>query len=49
MSAFKNEGQEGKTGSVWGLAPVGGGGYQERVWEGEYGGNIMYSCMKMGK
>jgi hypothetical protein len=35
---FSNKGQEGKTGPVWRLAPVGGGGYKERVWEGEYGG-----------
>jgi hypothetical protein len=26
-----------------------GGGYRERVEEGEYGRNTMYSCMKMGK
>jgi hypothetical protein len=25
------------------------GGYKERVKEGEYSGNIMYSCMKMEK
>jgi hypothetical protein len=24
-----------------------GGGYKERVQEGEYGGNSMYSCMKV--
>jgi hypothetical protein len=30
MSLPKNEGQEGKTGPGWGLAPVGGGGYKER-------------------
>jgi hypothetical protein len=23
------------------------GGYKERVLEGEYGGNILYSCMKL--
>jgi hypothetical protein len=38
MSFFRNKGQEGKTGPVWGLAPVGGGGCKERVQEGEYGG-----------
>jgi hypothetical protein len=32
-----------------GLAPMRGGGYKERVEEGEYGGDIMYSCMKMEK
>jgi hypothetical protein len=21
------------------------GGYKERVWEGAYGGNILYTCM----
>jgi hypothetical protein len=31
MSFFKNGGQEGKTGPVWGLVPVGAGGYKERV------------------
>jgi hypothetical protein len=28
---FKNGRQEGKTGPVWGLVPVGRGGYKERV------------------
>jgi hypothetical protein len=27
----KNGGQEGKTGPVWGLVPVGQGGYEEKV------------------
>jgi hypothetical protein len=31
------------------LVPVGGGGHKERVQEGEYGRNVMYSCMKMEK
>jgi hypothetical protein len=31
MSFFKNGEQEGKTGPVWDLAPVGGVGYKERV------------------
>jgi hypothetical protein len=31
------------------LVPVGVGGYKGRVWEGEYSGNITYSCMKMEK
>jgi hypothetical protein len=26
-----------------------GRGDKERVWEGEYGGNAVYSCMKMEK
>jgi chitinase len=26
-----------------------GGGYKDRVKEGEYDGNITYSCMKMEK
>jgi hypothetical protein len=30
MSFFKTGEQEGKTGPIWGLAPVGGGGYKER-------------------
>jgi hypothetical protein len=28
-----------------GLVPVGGGGYGERVWEGEYAINTVYTCM----
>jgi hypothetical protein len=44
MPFLKNEEQEGKTGPVWGLGP--GGGYKERVKEGECDGNIMYSCME---
>jgi hypothetical protein len=28
---FKNAKREGKRGPVWGLTPVGGGGYEERV------------------
>jgi hypothetical protein len=31
MSFFKNRGQEGKTGLVWGLVPVGGEEYKEKV------------------
>jgi hypothetical protein len=31
MTSFKSGGQEGKTGPVWGLVSVGGGGYKERV------------------
>jgi hypothetical protein len=31
------------------LAPVGGGGYKERVKEAECSGNIRYSCMTMEK
>jgi hypothetical protein len=31
------------------LVPVGGGKYKERVWKSEYGGNIMYACMKTEK
>jgi hypothetical protein len=26
-----------------------GDGYKERVWEAEYDGNTMYTCMKMEK
>jgi hypothetical protein len=39
----KNGEQEAKTGPVQGLVGVGGGGYKERVWEGEF------SCVKMEK
>jgi hypothetical protein len=49
MSFFKNKGQEGKTVPAWGLVPVGGEGYREGVKEDEYGGDAMYSCMKMEK
>jgi hypothetical protein len=31
MSFFKNREQEDKTGPVWALVPVGGGGYKESV------------------
>jgi hypothetical protein len=31
------------------LVPVGRGGCKERVWEGEYGRNVMYSCKQMEK
>jgi hypothetical protein len=48
MSFFKN-GDEDKTGPVWGLVPVGEGRYKERVEEGECSRNIMYSYMKMEK
>jgi hypothetical protein len=37
---YKNEVQESKTGPVWGLVPVGGGGYNKRVKEDKYGGNV---------
>jgi hypothetical protein len=40
---------EDKIGPVLGLIPVGGGGYKEKVEEGEYGKNGMYSCRKMEK
>jgi hypothetical protein len=40
---------KGKTGPVCGLVPVGRGGCMERVKEGEHGGNIVYSGMKMKK
>jgi hypothetical protein len=32
-----------------GVVPLGGEEYKERMWEGEYGRNIMYSCVKMEK
>jgi hypothetical protein len=31
MSFFKNREQEGKTGPVWGLPPMGGGEHKESV------------------
>jgi hypothetical protein len=31
------------------MVPVGRGRCKERVQEGEYNGNIMYTCMKMEK
>jgi hypothetical protein len=34
---------------LWGLIPVGGGGHKKRVKEGKYGGNSMYSCLKIEK
>jgi hypothetical protein len=43
MSFFKNGEQEGKTGPFCGLVSVGGGRQKDRVKEGEYGGNIIYS------
>jgi hypothetical protein len=33
MSFSQNGKQEGRTGPVWGLVPVGGGGCKERVWK----------------
>jgi hypothetical protein len=44
---FKNGEQEGKTGPVWVLISV-EEGYRKGV-GGEYGRNIMHSCMKMEK
>jgi hypothetical protein len=50
MSFFsKTRGQEGKTGPVRVLVQVGGRGYKERVKEGKYDRNIIYSCMKIEK
>jgi hypothetical protein len=39
--------KEGKAGPFQGWVPEIGGGYQERVKEGGYGGCILYSCMKI--
>jgi hypothetical protein len=47
MSFFKktiNKRQEGETGPVQGYAS---GRYKERVKEGKFGGNILYSCTKI--
>jgi hypothetical protein len=38
---FSKTGQEDKTGSMWGLAPMGGGGHKERAWEGKCSRYIM--------
>jgi hypothetical protein len=42
--SLKNEGQEGKTGLFQGKE---GRGYREKVNECEYGGDILYSYMKI--
>jgi hypothetical protein len=42
---YKIKEQEGRTGTVWGLVPVVGGRYGERVWEGEYSANTVYTCV----
>jgi hypothetical protein len=47
MSFLKSGGKECKTGSVWRLVPVGWGRIKGKGVGGEYGGNIMYTCMKM--
>jgi hypothetical protein len=47
VSFLKNRRQEDKTGPVWGVVSVGGGGYKETLWKGKYGENIMYSCIKV--
>jgi hypothetical protein len=46
---FKIGEQDGKIGHVCGVGTKERGGYKERMKEGEYGGNIAYSCMKMEK
>jgi hypothetical protein len=47
MHFFKNGVQEGKTAPVLMLAPLWERGHKDV--DGEYSGNIMYSCMKMEK
>jgi hypothetical protein len=47
MPLFQNRSQKGKTGPVWGFIVLERGKYKEKVQEGGYGGDIMYSCMKM--
>jgi hypothetical protein len=45
---FKNGEKEGKTGPIWGAGTSGRGkDIRNRCKRGEYGGNNMYSCMKM--
>jgi hypothetical protein len=46
-SFLKNEGQKGKTSLVQVLVPVEGERHKERVKKSQYGGNTMYSCMKL--
>jgi hypothetical protein len=48
MTFFKNR-EEGKTGPSGSWHQWEGGGYKEGVQECDYGGKIMYSCMKMEK
>jgi hypothetical protein len=43
---YKNGVQEGKTGPVWGVGTRGRG---EDIKNGEYGGNIVYTCVQMEK
>jgi hypothetical protein len=45
---FKKRGHKGKTGSVCGLEAL---ERREDIKDigGEYGGNVMYSCIKIGK
>jgi hypothetical protein len=45
----RNRKQEGKTDPVWGLVPVEGEGYKERVWEHEYGANTCVHMYVKGK
>jgi hypothetical protein len=48
FSLLQNQRTEGQNRSCLGrLIPVGGG--KERVWEGEYSANTMYTCMRMEK
>jgi hypothetical protein len=42
---YKIWAQEGGTGPVWGLTSVGGGRGGERVSEGEYSANTVFTCM----
>jgi hypothetical protein len=44
---LKNEGQKGKVSPTRGWYQWEKEGHKERVKEGKYGGNTMYSCMKM--
>jgi hypothetical protein len=39
---YKIKEQEGGTGPAWGTGTSGSG---EKVWESEYGANIVYTCM----
>jgi hypothetical protein len=46
---FLNREQEGKTSPVWGAGTSGREEDIRKGYEGEYGRNIMYICMKMKK
>jgi hypothetical protein len=46
---FLEKEQEGKTGPIWGLVPVGEGEYREKVKEDKCSGNIIHIIYVNGK